>query len=269
MSDDKTEYQINDRLSFQRFLGLSLGDKVPDAKTIWLFKETLRKSGALETLFVMFNKHLEDMGIITHKGSIIDATFVDAPRQRNSREENKSIKEGKTPEEWKEKPHKLAQKDVDARWITKVKELHYGYKNHVKVDSDSKIILNHQTTTASVHDSNVCIELLDEKDNELYTDSAYASGKIAKELPAHIKNTIHEQNRRSAPLSDEQKENNRIKSKIRCRVEHVFGFMTGSMHGITVRSIGIERADFNNGLTSLVYNIFRYTILQKQKQPVG
>ena len=269
LSYDQIEYQITDRLSFQRFLGISLGDKVPDAKTIWLFNELLRQSGALSVVFAMFNSYLETMGIITHKGTIIDATFVDAPKQRNTKDENDSIKEGETPEEWAENPHKLAQKDVDARWAVKGKETHYGYKNHVKVDAESKIILDHRTTPASVHDSNVCTEMVDENDQELYADSAYASREIAERLPKHVKNNIHEKGYRDNPLTKEQKESNRIKSKTRCRIEHVFGFMTVAMHGITLRSIGIERADFHNGLTNLVYNFFRYSIIQRRKLAMG
>jgi IS5 family transposase len=153
MADDKTEYQINDRLSFQRFLGLSLGSKVPDAKTIWVFRESLGKSGAEKTLFSLFAEQMERKGIITRNGSIVDASFVEAPRQRNNREENERIKSGEIPEEWKESPHKLRQKDTDARWTKKNDEKHYGYKNHVKVDKTSKLIVTYSVTDASVHDS--------------------------------------------------------------------------------------------------------------------
>ena len=99
LSDDQTEYQINDRLSFMRFRGLGLGDKVPDAKTIWLFKDTLSKARVMRQLFDRFGELLEDAHLITKTGTIVDATFVDAPRQRNTREENKTIKEGGVPEE--------------------------------------------------------------------------------------------------------------------------------------------------------------------------
>ena len=146
LSDDQTEYQINDRMSFMRFLGLGLDDKVPDAKTIWLFKDMLTKAGIIDQLFSQFNRMLEERGIITHKGTIVDATFVDAPRQRNSRDENEKIKNGEIPEEWKKNPHKMAQKDVDARWTKKRDETHYGYKNHVKMDADSKLILDYVAT---------------------------------------------------------------------------------------------------------------------------
>lgn len=265
LSDDQTEFQINDRMSFMRFLGLSLDDKVPDAKTIWLFKDTLTKAGIMEQLFSQFNRMLEERGIITHKGTIVDATFVDVPRQRNSREENRKIKNGETPEEWNENPHKIAQKDTDARWTKKGDETHYGYKDHVKVDADSKLILDYEVTPANVHDSNEFEEFFGEEDQAAYADSAY----VGKELPEHIRNEVCEKGYRNKPLTEEQKENNRRKSKIRCRIEHVFGFMTVSMHGLTLRSIGLSRARFNIGLTNLVYNLCRFAIVSRKAKCAG
>ena len=99
ISDDSAEYMINNRLSFQRFLGIELGEKSPDAKTIWLFKEQLGKEG-LRELFELFNINLYAMGVVKREGSLVDATFVDVPKQRNTREENKKIKGGEIPEEW-------------------------------------------------------------------------------------------------------------------------------------------------------------------------
>ena len=265
LSDDQTEYQINDRMSFMRFLGLGLDDKVPDAKTIWLFKDTLTKAGIIDQLFSQFNRTLEKRGIITHKGTIVDATFVDAPRQRNSRDENEKIKNGEIPEEWKKNSHKMAQKDVDARWTKKRDETHYGYKDHAKVDADSKLILDYVVTPANVHDSNEFEDFFSEQDEAAYADSAY----VGKKLPKHIRNEVCEKGYRNKPLTEEQKENNRRKSKIRCRIEHVFGFMTMSMHGLTVRSIGIARATFHIGLTNLVYNLCRYSFLIRKEAVTG
>lgn len=271
ISDDQAEYQINDRVSFMRFLGLSLGDRVPDAKTIWLFRDTLVKAAVMEDLFKLFNLQLEQQGIISHKGTIVDATFVEAPRQRNTREENRQIKEGKTPEEWDrpENVSKIRQKDTDARWMTKNKERHFGYKDHVKVDADSKLITAYSVTDASIHDSQELIELIDEKDQVLYADSAYSGNPIADKLPKEIKNQIHEKGYRNRPLSEEQKAENKRKSRIRARIEHVFGYITGSLHGITVRSIGIARAKFNIGLTNLIYNLCRYEILTRGMPSAG
>lgn len=244
IADDMTEYLINDRLSFQRFLGLSLGDKVPDAKTIWLYREMLKNSGKSKELFDMFAALMEQVGVITREGSIVDASFVDVPKQRNNRDENKKIKEGDGEELWQDNENKRCQKDIDARWTEKNGEKHFGYKDHVKVDSDSKMIVDFSVTDAAVHDSQAIVDLIDDKDNVLNADSAYTGkelhDKIREKNPDIILN-IHEKGYRNKPLSEEQKASNKEKSKVRARVEHVFGHMTNSMGGMTTRVIGIDR----------------------------
>lgn len=265
LSDDQTEYQINDRRSFMRFLGLELCDSVPDAKTIWKFRNDLAQTNAMEELFCLFDKILESEGLITHKGTIIDATFVDVPRQRNRRDENDKIKNGEIPEEW-EKPEnaaKKAQKDTDARWAKKNNETHFGYKDHVKCDAESKLITNYGITAAALHDSQRCIDLLEETDQAVYADSAYSSSEIEENLPKDCISKICEKGYRNHPLTEEQQKSNNEKSKIRCRVEHIFGFMTNSMNGISIRSIGLDRAWFNIGLMNLVYNFCRYEFLKR------
>lgn len=266
LSDDQAEYQINDRRSFMRFLGLDICDTVPDSKTIWKFRNDLSQTEVMEELFRLFDSKLKSEGLITHSGTIIDATFVDVPRQRNSREENKKIKEGEIPEEWNkpENAAKLAQKDTDARWAKKNDELHYGYKNHVKCDLDSKLITEYGVTDAAVHDSQVCTELLDETDQALYADGAYASEEIDNNLPENCRNEICEKGKRNHLLTEEQKASNKKKSKKRCRIEHIFGFITNSMNGITIRSIGFTRAWFQVGLMNLVYNFRRYEFLKRE-----
>ena len=133
IADEQTEYTINDRLSFQRFLELKLTDKIVDAKTIWLFKKNLKRTGADAILFGLFIKQMEAEGVITKTGSLVDASFVDVPKQRNSRIENEEIKKGELPESWngtdKLDKNKLSQKDLDARWAKKNGETHYGYKD--------------------------------------------------------------------------------------------------------------------------------------------
>ena len=266
LSDEQTEFQINDRLSFQRFLGLTLSDTVPDATTVWLFRDTLSQKKTAEKLFARFNRTLEEAGLIKNDGIMVDATFVDAPRQRNSREENKTIKEGGIPEEWKntedEKTvHKVRQKDTDARWTKKRDETHYGYKNHVKADVGSKLIKDYTVTPASVHDSVELSKLVKSVDKIVYADAGYV-GKEA-ELPDDVEAVICEKGYRNHPLTDLQKLANKIKSSIRCRIEHIFGFMTNSMHGLFLRCIGKVRADFNIGLTNLVYNMCRMETLRR------
>lgn len=263
ISDDQMEYQLNDRLSFQRFLGLIITDDVPDATTIWKFREILTETGAIKKLFDQFNKYLEESGTIVNEGNIVDASFVDVPRQRNSREENKSIKKGNIPDDWEkeENKNKLARKDTDARWTKKRDETHYGYKNHTKAGSKNKLIKKYSVTDASVHDSQELENLLDNADRgkKLYADSAYKSKAIDNLLEKQgIKNKIHEKGYRNHPLSEKQKKQNKKKSSIRVRVEHIFGFIENSMGGSFIRSIGKMRAEGIIGLMNLTYNMFRF-----------
>jgi IS5 family transposase len=170
------------------------------------------------------------------------------------------------PEEWEkeENKHKKRQKDTDARWAKKNNETHYGYKNHVKVDKKHKIITKQRVTGAEVHDSQELKNLVEEgKDKIIYADAAYVGEEVQNCIPKGVKNRIHEKGNRNKPLTKTQKRNNKAKSHIRARVEHVFGMMTNTMKGITVRSIGIARACFNIGLMNLAYNLSRYAYLRR------
>jgi IS5 family transposase len=245
LSDAQMQYQILDRLSFQRFLGQGLHGSVPDEKTIWLFREVLTKHGIIEKLFDRYRAHLEKQGLMTNNGSIIDASFVEVPRQRNSREENALIKEGKVPPDRQDDPAKLRQKDTDARWTKKNEATFYGYKDHVKVDTKSKLIKTYQVTDASVHDSQAVVPLLEKTDahRDLYADSAYRSAQIEETLKRRrVRSKIHEKGYRNQPLTRRQMRSNRRKSRIRARVEHVFAYITNSMNGFRIRSIGMRRA---------------------------
>jgi IS5 family transposase len=266
LSDAQMQYQILDRLSFQRFLGQGLHGSVPDEKTIWLFREVLTKRGIIEKLFDRYRAHLEKQGLMTNNGSIIDASFVEVPRQRNSREENAMIKEGKVPENWQDDAAKLRQKDTDARWTKKNEATFYGYKDHVKVDTKSKLIKTYQVTDASVHDSQALEPLLEKTDahRDLFADSAYRSAQIEETLKRRrVRSKIHEKGYRNQPLTKAQIRSNRGKSRIRARVEHVFAHITNSMNGFRIRSIGIRRAVSIIGLMNLTYNIVRSVHLRE------
>jgi IS5 family transposase len=214
---------------------------------------------------------MEDMGVITHKGSIVDASFIDVPRQRNTRKENEIIKEGGIPEEWLDPTclNMLEQKDVDARWAKKNEEVHFGYKDHILCDVASKMIIDYRVTAASVHDSKALFSILTfhgDKLLNLWADSAYIGELLHAEvldyfpeLSLHIveKGTVNH------PLTDIQKSNNCEKSRVRARIEHIFGYMSGSMNGMFMRSIGIERARCNIALKNLTYNLMRYVTLMR------
>lgn len=192
---------------------------------------------------------------------MVDASFTVAPRQRNTKEENDKIKKGEGNELWNDKPNKKKHKDIDARWTKKNGEKFYGYKNHAKVDTKSKIINTFIVTDASVHDSQALESLLNENDEgqELYADIAYVGKNQEETINKHqLINKVHEKGFRGKPLTDKQKASNKEKSRIRARVEHVLGFMEQSMNGLSLKSVGIKRATGIIGLINLTYNLFRY-----------
>lgn len=264
LSDEQVEFQTNDRRSFMRFLGMHLGSDVPDFSTVWRFRDALTRADVIKPLFDSFTTRLQDQGVITKVGTIVDASFVEVPRQRNSREDNKLVKSGQVPTEWKSKPRKLCQKDLDARWTKKNAQSYYGYKNHISADAESAIITDYAVTNAAVHDSQAFDDLIGSQNNgeALFADSAYKSARTDKRLEElEVPNYIHEKAARGRPLHTLQIEINRLKSSVRCGIEHIFGCVENSMGGPELKYIGLDRIRAGVGLSNLAYNLKRYVQL--------
>jgi len=264
LSHENLEYQIRDRVSFMRFLGLTLHDDVPDEKTIWLFEDVLTKRGLVKALFEQFDAFLNEKGFAACKGSLIDARIVEVPRQRNRREENEQIKAGQRPASFDEKSAQGRQKDTDARWTVKRKQTYFGYKNHINADAKHKLIRKYEVTDAATHDSQVFDELLDERNTnkDVYADSAYRSDATRRTLRSEgYRDRIHRRAYRNRPLSPRSRAANRKKSRVRVRVEHIFGRQAQfACHvGKTLlRGIGLAKATALIGLMNLTYNLDRY-----------
>jgi len=279
LSDERTEFLIKDRLSFMRFLDLSLGDTVPDANTIWTFREALTQAvidgkPAIEVLFERFDKALRAAGFLAMGGQIIDATIVAAPKQRNTEDEKRSIKNGVIPQEWKAKPAKLAQKDRDARWTLKYSKAKpredgkkqvdlaipaFGYKNHIGIDKAHRLIRSWTVTDASRHEGATLPRLLDKTNtgSGVWADTAYRSMTNEKHLrKAGLQSKIHRKKPRGKPMLERTAKANAAKSKVRAAVEHVFAWQKGPM-GLFVRTIGLARAKVKIGLANLLTNMRR------------
>ena len=262
LSDEQAEYQIRDRLSFMGFLGRALGDTVPDAKTIWLFREQLTEAGVIEKAFAQFEVFLCEQGFWARKGQIVDASIVPVPRQRNRREENRQIKEGEIPEDWSD--HKKRQKDTDARWSRKNGQSHYGYKNHIDVDVKHKLIRSYEVTLASIHDSQVFESLLDQDNSsrDIWADSAYRSEeKLAELKKRQYREHLQCKGSRHEKLTDREVRGNQTRSRIRSRIEHIFGVQAKRAGTLLVRGIGLMRVTVKVGLRNLAYNIDRFCVL--------
>ena len=256
--DERTEFLINDRLSFMRFLGLS--DRVPDARTIWLFREKLTKAGAIQQLF-----------------DRLDASLIAAPKQRNTREEWETLKQGDVPAAWQKKPAKLRQKDRQARWTVKFTKARpradgskppvdiaipsFGYQNHIAIDRRFGLIRRWQVTDAAAYEgARLREDLLDR------TNTAYRS----KENEAYLArfgfvSRIHRKKPHGRPMPERTRRANAVKSAVRSRVEHVFAEQKHRM-GLLVRTIGIARARLKIGMANLVYNLKRLIMLHRGRQ---
>lgn len=262
LSDEAMEYQILDRYSFSRFLGLHAASKVPDATTVWRFREDLSNAGKVSELFSAFDQFLNEQGFQARKGQIIDASIVRVPVQRNTRDENQLIKDGKKPEGWSE--NKQRQKDTDARWTRKNHKNYYGYKNHISIDVKYKFIREYAVTSANVHDSNVFEELLDPNNSsrDVWADSAYRSEESLERLKElGYREHLQRKGCRNRKLTKWEQQGNRTRSRIRSRVEHIFGVQTQRAGNLILRGIGIVRSGTKIGLRNLAYNLDRYGTL--------
>jgi len=278
LADENTEYQINDRLTFQRFLGIECGDKVPDKNTIWDFKQALVDANIDRKLFELFNETLKQKGIITHEGSIIDASFVTVNKRHTTKKDDESLKEDDLPHdlldkcaqrlekgEIKDIKNVLRQIDKDARWTKKNDESFFGYKDHVKCDKKSKIITDFSVTDAAVHDSQELIDLVDNDDKSVDLDAGYAGEGLTQAVLEKCPNVILNvcaRAYRNRPLTDEEKSINKIISRRRCRIEHIFGYMTRFMGGLTLRCHGIERVYRDICNKNLAYNLKRFICIR-------
>jgi transposase, IS5 family len=279
LSDERAEYLIRDRLSFMRFLGLGLADTVPDANTMWTFREALTRARmgakpAIEVLFGRFEAALSAAGFLAMSGQIVDATIVAAPKQRNTDGEKRDIKEGRIPAQWADQPAKLRQKDRDARWTVKYTKAKpdadgmprvdlaipaFGYKNHIGIDRRHGLIRTWKVTDAARHDGAQLPELIDKNNTagDVWADTAYRSKANEAFLAGRLmRSQIHQKKPKGRPMPRRTARANARKSAVRSAVEHVFARQKGPM-GLLVRTIGIARARTKIGLANLVYNMQR------------
>lgn len=283
LSDERAEFLISDRLSFMRFLGLGLSDRVPDARTIWLFREKLTKAGAIQALFDRFDATLRASGYIAMGGQIVDASLIAAPKQRNTEDEKKELKEGRIPEDWQARPAKLRQKDRDARWTVKFSKAKerpdgskppvdiaiptFGYQNHISIDRRFGLIRKWQATDAAAYEGARLREGLLDKSNtasSVWADTAYRSNANEEFMDQNdFVSRVHRKKPKGRPMARHTAIANGRKSKVRVFVEHVFaGQKSGT--GFVIRTIGIARATLKIGMTNLGYNVKRLIFLEKR-----
>jgi IS5 family transposase len=284
LSDEQAEFQIQDRLSFMRFLGLGLADRVPDYSTIWRFREALVTAEAMEVLFARFDRALTEQGYFALGGQLIDASIVEAPRQRLTVEEKQRVRAGGQPD-WP--AAKARHKDIEARWTVKrgqVKkkpgpalERHgqltegllipvFGYKSHINTDRRYQLIRRFWVTHAAAHDGARLPDLLNRKafDSRVWADTAYRSKANEAALEAAgYRSMIHFKKPKDRPMPGPHRRANRARSAVRSAIEHVFAEQKQRMK-LFVRTIGLARATVKIGMANIAYNMKRLVWLEQQ-----
>lgn len=282
LSLEQTEYLVRDRLSWMRFCQLGPEDRVPDANTLWDFREALIAAGALDDLFECLDHTINTAGYLPRGGQIVDATLVAAPRQRNTDAEKTAIKEGKSAAEiWPDKPAKARQKDVHGRWTVKYSKAKaradgtkpidiaipvYGYKSHVSIDRMHGLI-SCQINDAARHDGGQLREGLIARTNtspSVWADSAYRSAENEDWLEARgMVSRIHRKKPRGRAMPKRTRRANAVKSAVRSKVEHVFAHQKARMR-MVIRTIGLKRAQAAITLANIAYNMTRWRWLNSR-----
>ena len=253
LSDPELEDQLNDRLSFQRFAGISLDTTVPDHSTIWRFKEALIKAGLTDKLFEMITDDLESKGLFVKKGTIVDATIIQSSNRPLSKQRRQALSEFPSN-----------QVDTDAQSTKKNGKYYFGYKGHIGTDVESKLIRSKSFTSANVHDSTEMEKLIIGDEKSLFGDKAYSKDEVKRRSRKDdIYYGILDKARRGQKLSDKQKRRNKRMSSIRSQVEHPFAYMKRILNLDLAMAKTLPRNDLLFTMNCVIYNIMRAGQLTK------
>lgn len=255
LSDEELEDQVIDRLSFQQFTGLSFDEEIPDFTTIWKFKEALVKGKLMDKIFDKIVESIESHGLILKKGTMVDATIIKSGNRPLSK---------KRREELAKNPSK--QIDTEAQSTAKNNQKHFGYKGHIGVDVESKIIRKRTFTAANVHDSQEFEKVLSGDEKSVWGDKAYPNkaGKQAARASG-IYYGILDKAKRNQPLSSSQNKRNKQKSKVRAAVEHPFGFMKNKLKIGVMSAKNKLRNALRFDMNCIIYNVLRSNFLLKRQ----
>ncbi|MCH7764717.1 MAG: IS5 family transposase [Candidatus Marinimicrobia bacterium] len=252
------EDQLNDRLSFQRFVGLNMTSKVPDYTTIWRFRDVLIKYDLLDGLFELVIKECDDKGLIIKRGTIVDSTIIKSVNRPLSKEKRKDLE--KNPS---------SQIDTDATSTKKRNKNYFGYKGHIGMDQGSKLIRKKTFTTASPHDITEMSKLVTGDEDSVWGDKAYNKKEDKQTARASgIYYGVLDKGKRNHPLGDNQKKRNKQKSKVRAAVEHPFSYIKEKLGYKIARAKTHARNEFDFTMNCILYNLFRADYLL-EKVPIG
>lgn len=255
LSDEELEDQLIDRMSFQQFVGLSFDEEIPDFTTIWKFKEALVKAGLMDSIFNAILSQLDAKGLIVKKGTMIDATIIQSGNRPLSNKKREELASEPSP-----------QIDTDARSTAKNGKKHFGYKGHVGVDVESKIIRKRTFTPANVHDSQEMENLMSGDEQSVWADKAYpreSDKRAARALGIYY--GVLDKGKRGHKLSNKQKKRNKQKSRVRAAVEHPFGFMRKKLKVTVLAAKNKLRNALRFDMWCIIHNLCRASFLIKKK----
>ena len=251
LSDPELEDQVNDRLSFQKFVGIGFTTTIPDYTTIWRFRERLIEEKLNDKLFEKILGYIDERGLLLKQGTIIDATIIESSNRPLSKKKRKALEA--TPS---------SQIDTDADSTKKRGKYYFGHKGHIGTDIGSKIIRKRDFSSAKPHDSNYKDKLLSGDEQAIFGDSAYLNKKDKQQYRKEgIFYGILDKATRSKKLSNTQKKRNKKKSKIRSAVEHPFGYMKERLNYKKAVAKTKDRNRFRFDMNCIIYNIFRANFL--------
>jgi len=237
LSDEELEFQVNDRLSFQQFLGFP--KNVPDYSTIWRFRETLTEDFTLDKIWDELQRQIKEKHITVEKGHIQDASFVlaDPGKTRSGMDERGQA--AKTS------------RNRDGSWTKKGKKSFFGYKVHTKMKRGSKIVEDIAVTTAKTHDGAIDLAAADEV---MYRDRGYSG------IPTRAKGDA---TMKRGKLSVRDKLRNKRIQKKRSQGEHPYGTVHRAMKGGTTKLTTVHRVFVQQAFVFMAYNLYRLVFLMQ------
>jgi len=249
LSDPLLEAAIEDRISFRRFVGLSIQDKTPDHSTIWRFREALNKLGLIETLFGEVNRQLAEKKLIVKEGTLIDASLVAARANPASKSEADEVV----------KPSA----DPDANWGRKGNTSTFGYKMHIGVDLTHTLIRSAVLGKASENDTERGDELIKGDEKAVYADMAYSTHARRRKLKEHrIKARImHRPNKHHPELTARLRRLNGLISRVRASVERPFAVLKTHYGFTRLRFFNLARNQTHFLIGCCAYNLRRAAMI--------
>lgn len=259
LSDPKLEDELIDNLSFQRFVGINWNNEIPDFTTLWRFKEALIEHKISDKIFDLIVQQLEGKGLLLKRGTIVDATIIESKNKPLSNEKREQLQEQPS-----------SQIDTDAHSTKKNGQYYFGYKGHIGVDQQSKLIRKRKFTSANADDGTQLEDLMSGDEKSVWGDKAYPTEKYkraARRIGIYF--GILDKAKRGQPLSKKQHKRNKQKSTVRGAVEHPFAFFKSKMKYTLAWATNLVRNQLRFDMNCIIYNILRASYLLRRQNATG